>query len=165
MAETKMATQKNGTPTARWDPFVKLDALQDEMARWWGQAWPLPPLARPLRLLGQAPEAWTPRVDVFEKDGKLVVKAELPGVTKEDVQVMLDQGDLVITGERKAEQEVKEGDYYRMERSYGTFMRRLPLPFEPKPDEIEATFANGVLEVKIPKPAVTTPTARTIPIA
>jgi HSP20 family protein len=149
------------TRVRRFDPFETFDALQDEMTRFWSQLWPVGPFAmrRPFGRTLPAPTTWAPRLDVFERDNKLVVKAELPGVKKEDLDVALDQGDLVIRGERKAEHEVKEEQYYRMERSYGSFYRRLPLPFEIKPEQIEAKFADGVLEITIPKP----PEAKTQP--
>jgi HSP20 family protein len=81
-----------------------------------------------------------------------VVKAELPGAKKEDIEVTLDQGDLVIRGQKKAETEVKEEHYYRMEQSYGSFYRRLALPFETTAEQIKATYAEGILEIRIPKP-------------
>ena len=139
----------------RWDPFEMFDEMQQQMARLWGQAFPLMPrpVSRPLRRMALAPTMWTPSVDVYEKDGNLVVKAELPGMKKEDIEVALDQGDLVIRGERKAESEVKEENYYRVERAYGSFYRRIPLPFEVKPEQIMASYNDGVLEVRIPKPA------------
>jgi HSP20 family protein len=100
-----------------------------------------------------APSEWTPSVDVYERDNTLVVKAEVPGLKKEDIEVALDQGDLVIRGERKAESEVKEENYYRIERNYGSFYRRIPLPFEVQADQVSASYNDGVLEVRIPKPA------------
>jgi HSP20 family protein len=113
------------------------------------------PVMRPLRRLAQTPLAmpFTPRVDVFEKDGILVVNAELPGVRKEDVQVELEDGDLVIHGQTKAETEVKEESFYRMERSAGGSYRRPPLPVEVQPDQLQASMADGMLEVRIPRPA------------
>jgi HSP20 family protein len=139
----------------RWDPFEMFDELQEEMARFWGQAFPLVPRpwSRPLRRMALAPSEWTPSVDVYERDNTLVVKAEVPGLKKEDIEVALDQGDLVIRGERKAESEVKEENYYRIERNYGSFYRRIPLPFEVQADQVSASYNDGVLEVRIPKPA------------
>jgi HSP20 family protein len=159
---------KEGTPRpTRWDPIEMLETLQGEMGRLWGEAWPLGPWTtrRPLRRLFQTPTAWAPRMDVYQKDGQLVVQAELPGVKKEDVQVAVEDGDLVIRGERKSESEVKEEDYYRLERSAGTFYRRLPLGGEVKAEQIKATFDDGVLQVTIPAPTPTKPAATTIPIA
>ncbi len=96
---------------------------------------------------------WAPRMDVYEKDNTLIVKADLPGLKNEDVQVELDDGGLVIRGASAAESEIKEENYYRMERSLGTFYRRLPLPFAVEPDQIQATMRDGLLEVRIPRPA------------
>ena len=151
----------------RWDPIEMLENLQGEMSRLWGEAWPLGPWTtrRPLRRLFQTPTAWAPRLDVYQKDGQLVVQAELPGLKKEDVQVAVEDGDLVIRGERRSESEVKEEDYYRLERSAGTFYRRLPLGGEVKAEQITARFADGVLEVTIPAPEPSKPAATAIPIA
>lgn len=103
--------------------------------------------------------AWMPKLDVFEKEGELVVKADLPGVLKENVKVTLDDNFLVIQGERKEEKEVREESYFRSECEYGSFYRRLPLDFKMDPGLIKATFKDGVLEVKVPileaKPAAT----------
>jgi HSP20 family protein len=129
--------------------------LQDAIERAWRGGWPLLPWAAPRRPARPAELAfpWAPTVDVYEQDGDLVVKAELPGVEKGDIDVSLDRGDLVIRGERKAEKEVKEDNYYRMERSYGAFYRRIPLGFEIQPEQVSARFADGVLEIRVPKPA------------
>jgi HSP20 family protein len=140
----------------RWEPTDMIGTIRDEMERLWGQALPWSH-ARSPRQPAPAMTAWAPRMDVFEKDGSLVVKAELPGIKKEDVQVTLEQGDLLIRGERKTESEVKEQDYYRCERSYGSFYRRMPLPADVKPEQIQASFADGVLEVRLPMPATAKP--------
>lgn len=124
MAEKKNVPVKAEERRLRlWDPAE----MFEEMTRFWGEAWPvaLRPLTWPLRRLTEAP-TWLPRMDVYERDDTLVVKAELPGVKKEDTEVTLERGDLIIRGERKAEQEVKEENYYRLERTYGSFFRRLP---------------------------------------
>jgi HSP20 family protein len=93
-----------------------------------------------------------PRVDVFEREGKLVVKAELPGVNKEDIDLQISDGDLVLRAERREEREVKEENWYRMERSSGSLYRRLPMPEGVQADQIQAALTDGVLEVTIPKP-------------
>jgi HSP20 family protein len=85
-------------------------------------------------------------------------------VKKEDIEITLDQGDLVIRGERKAEHEVKEEQHYRMECSYGSFYRRIPLPSGVKADQIKATYNDGVLEVRIPTPAQEQPQEQKIPV-
>jgi HSP20 family protein len=169
MAETATAPakSKNGKLHRR-DPFEMFETFQDEMARLWGQTWPFGswPLARKSAQTTDGAALWTPRIDVFEKNGDFVVKAELPGAKKEDIEVTLDQGDLVIRGQKKAETEVKEEHYYRMEQSYGSFYRRLALPFETTAEQIQATYAEGILEIRIPKPADETQAApQQIPIA
>jgi HSP20 family protein len=108
--------------------------------------------------------AWSPRVDVFEKDSRLVTKIDLPGLKKEDVEVEFVDGRLVIFGERKAEAEKKEEDYYRCEREYGSFYRTLPLPENVRFEDVKATFADGVLEVSVPLPAKVEPARRHIAI-
>lgn len=163
MAETTAPAKAEPTAKpARREPFDMFEAFQEEMERFMNRAWPWT-MMRPFRRPAAA-TAWAPKVDVFEKNGSLVVKAELPGIKKEDVQVTLDRGDLEVQGERKTETEVKEEDYYRMERSYGSFYRRLPLPFEVKPEQITANFADGVLEITIPKPAEEKPAAQKITV-
>jgi HSP20 family protein len=120
---------------ARWSPFALLDEFQDELDRLW---------SRPLG---------APRVDVYEQNGSLVIKADVPGVKKEDLQVDLEDGDLVIKGETRTESEAKGDRYYRMERRLGRFYRRVPLPFDVRPEDVQAAMNDGVLEVPIPKPA------------
>jgi HSP20 family protein len=142
------------------DPFDFFEELREEMARLWGQR-PLIPRTT-FRL---AEGIWAPRTDVFEKNDHVHIKVELPGMSKDDVKVEMHDGDLVIQGERKAENEVREEDYYRMERSYGTFYRRFPIPFEVKPDQIQASCKEGVLEVQIPKPAKAAPAPTTISVS
>jgi HSP20 family protein len=103
-------------------------------------------------------------MDVYHQNGDLVVKAELPGVQKDDIEITLDAGYLVIRGQRKEENEAKEEDYYRMERSYGTFYRRLPLPAEVQADQVQASFADGVLQIRLPQAATPKPEAKKITI-
>ena len=147
--EQKASAPAQATPQRlrRFDPFEMMATMRDEMARLWPE-WSWPP-----RLLAERPGAWLPRMDVYEQDHTLVVKAELPGVKKEDIAISLEQGDLVIRGERQAEQKVEEKDYYRMERSHGSFYRRLPLPFTVQPEQVQARCTDGVLEIRIPEPA------------
>jgi HSP20 family protein len=89
----------------------------------------------------------------------LIVKAELPGLKKEELEVELEDGDLVIKGERQSEKEVQNSAFYRTERIYGRFYRRVPLDFEVTPEQITATLTDGVLEVILPIPSETTHTA------
>jgi HSP20 family protein len=93
---------------------------------------------------------WMPRVEVVKTNGDFMVKADLPGLTKDNFKVELTDEALTISGERKEEKEDKQKDFYRSERSYGRFFRHIPLPEGVKTDKANATFVNGVLEVKIP---------------
>jgi len=96
--------------------------------------------------------AWSPQVEVFEREGRLVVRADLPGLTKDDVKVEVSDGALTISGERKSEHEEKGEGFYRSERSYGSFYRQIPLPEGASADDAQATFNNGVLEVSMQAP-------------
>lgn len=106
------------------------------------------------------PERWSrtdemevkpPIVDVFEEKDDIVIKAELPGIEKDNVEVNLTDHTLTIKGEKKKEEEVKEENYYRAERSYGSFLRTLDLPKDVHADKVKASFKNGILEVRMPK--------------
>ncbi len=96
--------------------------------------------------------AWSPVIEVKEKEGKLLVTAELPGVKREDVKVHVDGDTLVVEGERKEEKEEKREGYYHSERTYGNFYRTIPLPEGVKTETIKAHFDNGVLEIAVPAP-------------
>ena len=102
--------------------------------------------------LPETPE-WSPKIDVFEKDKRLVTRVDLPGVKKEDVSVEVTDGHLALSGERRRETEEKKDNCYRSEREYGSFYRAVPLPDGGKLDDVKATFSDGVLEVSIPLPA------------
>jgi HSP20 family protein len=160
------ATKTNGT-VSRWDPFAMLETLQHEMENLWHRpffygAGPWPTFFLPLKGSGMT---FAPRTDVYEKGDVLVFKAEMPGLKKEDVSVELYDGDLVIKGEAKAEKAATETAYYRMERTYGSFYRRIPIPFEVKPEQITAALTDGVLEIQIPKPVAPKPESTRIPVA
>jgi HSP20 family protein len=96
---------------------------------------------------------WVPPMDLVEAEDHFVLKADLPGLAEADVNIEVQDGTLTISGERKAEHEQRERGWYRIERSFGTFNRSLTLPDGVDPDAIEASFSDGVLEVRIPKPA------------
>jgi HSP20 family protein len=100
---------------------------------------------------------WTPYLEVYQKNNEFFVKAELPGLKKEDINVEIAEGELRISGERKEEVEKKEKDFYRSERSYGTFLRTIALPEGAKIENATATVKDGVLEVKIPVAKIETP--------
>jgi HSP20 family protein len=96
--------------------------------------------------------AWAPQVETFRRGDNLVVRADLPGLKKEDVKVEIDDGVLTISGERRDEHEEDRGDYYRSERTYGQFYRAIPLPDSVNADQCEASFKDGVLEVSLAAP-------------
>jgi len=164
MAETSAVPVKsaNGTAMRRTEPPGFFDDIWSEMERWWARPFSFFPR---FRSFAAEPMVWAPRMDVFEKDNAIVVKTELPGLTKEDVKVEVEGDDLVVRGERKSESEVKEEDYYRSERTFGSFYRRMPLPAGVTPDQIEASLKDGVLEVRVPKPAAVKSQSKTVPIS
>ena len=143
----------------RPNPLVMFDDLRTEFENFFERPWGM----LNWRFRAEKP-AWTPKLDVFEKDNVLFVKADLPGMKKEDVFVALEEGDLVLKGERKEEKEIKEENYYRAERMLGTFYRRLPLSFKADPAKIEAKFTDGVLEVRVPVPQLEAPKGQPIAI-
>jgi HSP20 family protein len=106
-----------------------------------------PAFPRFQRLLEEPP--W-PAVDVFDRNGSLVVKADVPGMTAKDIEVNLTEDGITISGERSEEKEVKEKDYYRSERSYGRFMRQVALPAGADRDKAQASFKDGILEISFP---------------
>jgi HSP20 family protein len=92
-----------------------------------------------------------PAVDMYDEKTEVVVKAEMPGMEKDDIEISLTDSTLTLKGEKKKEEEVKEKDYYRSEREYGSFLRSITLPADVKTEEAKATFKNGVLEIHLPK--------------
>ena len=96
---------------------------------------------------------WLPQVEAFEREGKLIVRADLPGLTKDDIDVDITDDVIKIRGERRQEKEENEAGFYRSERSYGSFYREIPLPGSVNADEAKASFSNGVLEITMPAPA------------
>ncbi|MFW6102255.1 MAG: Hsp20/alpha crystallin family protein [Chloroflexota bacterium] len=131
-----------------WRPFRELEEWERRFDDLFG---------RPLWRLPVEEKGWMPALDVFEKEDKFVVKAELPGMKEDDIDVSVVGDTLSIKGEKKTETEVKEEDYYRCERSHGTFYRSIPLPSNVDADKIEGSFEDGVLEVTLPKSAKVKP--------
>lgn len=131
-------------------PFTLMRRLSDDMERIVEDTWGARRFPRLFRAL-EAPETrWTPDIEAFERKGEFVVRADLPGMTKDNVKIEISDGELVIQGERTEEKEQKEKGYYASERSYGAFYRALPLPDGVKIDEAKATFKDGVLEIAMP---------------
>jgi HSP20 family protein len=105
---------------------------------------------------------WSPALEVFEKEDKYVVKAELPGLKEEDVDVSVSDDTLTIKGEKKTEHEVKEEEYHWSERTYGSFLRTIRLPSDVDTKKIEADYENGMLEITLPKMAEVKPKKITV---
>jgi len=118
------------------------------------------PLAGPLN---RGVEGWMPAVDILEKDGTLILRAELPGVNEKEIDLKLDGQVLTLKGERKLEHEEKEGDFHRIERSYGSFSRSFTLPETVDREKISAEYKNGILTVTIPQKPEVKP--REIPVS
>ena len=141
-------------------PFAFMRRFNDEMDRLFqnfgfGRGFPESSFGREMGLFGEGgPSIWSPQVEVFERGGELCVRADLPGMTKDDVEVDIADNALVIRGERRSErEEEEEGEgFYRSERSYGSFYRTIPLPEGVDAKNAEATFRNGVLEITMPAP-------------
>ncbi len=93
---------------------------------------------------------WMPAIDVYAENGDLVVKAELSGVDPKDVNLTVKDNALTISGERKAKKEINEENVYRLETNYGKFQRTIELPKEVNPEDVKASYSNGVLEVRLP---------------
>lgn len=102
-------------------------------------------------------EEWFPDMDLFEQEGKIVMRVDLPGMKREDIDVAIEGDMLVVRGQRKEEKESKEEDYYCAERAAGSFYRSIRLPEGTSTDAIEAPYEDGVLEVKVPQPATPEP--------
>ncbi|MFL5606185.1 MAG: Hsp20/alpha crystallin family protein [Gemmatimonadaceae bacterium] len=113
---------------------------------------------------GAVGQAWTPQIETFRRGDKLVVRADLPGLNKDDVNVEIENGVLSISGERREQHEENRDGYYRSERSYGQFYRALPIPEGVSDEQCEATFKDGVLEVTLPAPKEQARTAKQVPI-
>lgn len=145
-------TQWQGSPFAFMRRFSEeMDRLFDDFS--FGRGWFAPGFERALDQPGTfAGGVWAPQVEVMERDNQLVVRTDLPGMTKDDITVDIDDNALIIRGERKSEREENEEGYYRSERSYGSFYRQIPLPSGVNADEARADFRHGVLEITMPAP-------------
>lgn len=131
----------------RWDPFNDIISLRERMDKMFEDS--LSRFRHPEEATMQT--FWSPLVDIYETDENIVLKAELPGVDKSEVSVEVKDNTLILKGERKREKELKEENYHRIERSFGTFMRSFSLPVTVKQDHVKARFKDGVLEVTLPK--------------
>ena len=134
----------------RWEPLRELSSLQTEMNRLFNTVFDTP-------VANTGNRRWVPAMDLVETNEDFVLRADLPGMTQEDVKIELEDNTLTVSGERKAEHEAREEGFYRLERAFGAFSRSLTLPKGINPESVNASFANGVLEVHIPKPEAVKP--------
>ena len=132
----------------RWEPARELGSLQSEMNRLFNTLYNSPTTARN----GVVSRRFIPSMDLVETDTHYVLKADLPGLSEEDVAIEVADNVLTVTGERKSEVEEKKDGYRRVERSFGSFRRSLRIPEGVDADAISARFDKGVLEVSVPKP-------------
>jgi HSP20 family protein len=134
---------------SRWTPF-HLSTLQNEVNRLFEGS-------LPARGDNSALTAWTPFVDIYETENELVIKADLPDLNEKELDIRVENNTLTIRGERKFEQTVKEDNYLRIERNYGSFSRSFGLPNTVNTEAIKADYKNGVLSVELPKSAESKP--------
>lgn len=132
-------------PAAQWPTFSRLYDLRDEIDRLFDS--PLSELTRTSQLLS----GYTPALDVYEEKENFVVKAELPGMKKEEIEVSFHDGSLSISGERKSESKHEEAEVYRAERFFGRFQRTVTLPAPVAVDKVKAAYKDGVLTITLPK--------------
>jgi len=137
---------RRNLPAFAWNPFRELARIEQELNKVFNELVPTPKTSEITEIT-----TWNPRVDIYEKDNKLIIEAEIPGAKKEDVEVKIKDNAVVIKGKIQREEEEKDKTYYRTERFYGIFERIIPLPVEVKVEEAKATFENGVLKIEIPK--------------
>jgi HSP20 family protein len=146
----------------RWEPVRELNTIQNEMNRLFNTFFeaPTPGNGGSTQL-----RRWLPAMDLVETEADFVLRADLPGLSEEDVKIELDDNVLTISGERKAEHEQRKEGYYRVERASGSFSRSLTLPEGVDPESVTANFDRGVLEVRIPKPEQRKPRKVAISVA
>ncbi len=147
---------RGGLATTEWaNPFATMRRLMNDMDRFlsgfgFGPSSSLFGPVTPFEMIER--DVWTPAIETFEREGKLVLRTDLPGLRREDVNVEIIGNELVVSGERKQEKERTAGGRHYSERRYGSFERRLTLPEGIKEENIEASFDNGVLEVSLAVP-------------
>jgi len=133
----------------RWDPFREFGQIQDRLNRVFNEAYSRGSLSNDEGLMTAG--SWVPPVDIYQNgEHELVSKTELPGMTREDIDITVDNGTLSIKGEKKLSSEAKEDQFHRMERRYGTFSRSFSLPQAVDPNKVSAEYKQGVLTVRLP---------------
>ena len=133
----------------KWDPFREFNTLPARLAFWGNKDWEEP----------LSTTTYVPSVDIFETDNEVVVKAEMPGMNANDIDVRLEDNVLTLKGERHFEKDAKEENYHRIEREYGTFTRSFALPRTVNGDKVSAEYRDGILKIVLPKKEETKPKA------
>ena len=137
----------------RWEPAREISSIQNEMNRLFNTFFDTPTSNG-----GTGPaRRWVPAMDLVEAENEFVLKADLPGLSQENVSIEVEDNVLTISGERKSEEEERKEGYFRLERASGSFSRSLTLPEGVDPDGVKASFEHGVLEVHVPKPEAKKP--------
>ncbi len=131
---------------ATWEPFAEMAGLHRMADQLFGEFFGRTPFR-----MAATESLWSPMVDVYEAEDSIRLVADLPGVKQGDIQLSIEGDTLTLKGERKRDAEVKEDQYYRVERSYGTFQRNILLPSVVDPNKVKATYRDGVLEILLPK--------------
>jgi HSP20 family protein len=134
----------------RWNPLVEMDEIQQRLNRLF--------FDRTARTVGEGFADFMPAVDIQETDNEFIVRADLPGVKKEDIKVAVADGILAVEGDRRQEKEEKGKRFHKVEREYGRFVRRFALPTEVDGEKVHAEFKEGVLNVVLPKAPAAKPT-------
>ncbi len=132
----------------RWDPFRDLATLRERMNRLFEEAYTSRGEEKDM-----VASTWNPSVDIYETENELVLKAELPGIDEDDIEIKLEDNTLTLKGDRKFEKETKEENFHRIERSYGSFYRSFTLPRNIDQDKIKAESESGILKITMPKKA------------
>lgn len=130
-----------------WDPFEEMGGMQDRINRLFEETFGRYPVGKRETL----ERTWAPVVDIYEEKDNIIVKAELPGIKKEEVSIEIKDNVLTLSGERKHEAEKKKENYHRIERFYGKFTRSFTLPESVQVDKVKANYKDGVLEITLPK--------------
>lgn len=137
----------------RWDPFRDLISLRDRMNKLFEDS-----ISRSQMVDQDFSEgAWRPLVDIYETAEKIVLIADLPGISQDDIELKIENSNLTIRGERQMDKEIQKEDYHRIERAFGSFTRTFALPQSIDPDKIIAEHKDGILEVILPKKEETKP--------
>ena len=145
---TELSLRGQSMPAALASPFSFMRRFGEDMEQLFEEFGFGGLMPRGLNQVG----AWTPQVEMFERDGQLVIRADLPGINKDNVQVELRDNSVIIRGERQEEHKEEREGFYRTERSYGSFYREIPLPSGARAENATANFSDGVLEITMPAP-------------